>query len=116
MMAKYFSDDKGRYVSIDNFTKDIYLGRFGSNSYGNPGYIVYILDLIKSIITSDKAEHHYCIEDGCSEVILGSLRISISTTEIYINGNVDTRLYSPSDFSRTMRYFNEFLDYFNNGR
>ena len=112
-MAKYYSDDKGRYVSIDNFTNDIYLGRFGSNSYGNPGDIDYIPDLIKSIITSDRAEHHYSEEEEGSVTILGSLRISISTTEIYIKGNVDSRLWSPSDSNRTMEYFNEFLKYFN---
>lgn len=52
---------------------------------------------------------------GGSVTILGSLRISIGTKEIYINGNVDSRLWSPSDSYRTMEYFNEFLDYFNNG-
>ena len=114
-MAKYYGDKRGRYVSIDDLTKDIYIGRLSSESYGDSTNMDFIPDLIRSIITSERAEHHYCIEDGCCEVILGSLRISISTTEIYINGNVDTRLFSPSDFSRTMEYFNEFLDYFNNG-
>ena len=114
-MAKYYVDKIGRYVSIDDLTKDIYIGRLSSNSYGYPEDIDYIPDLIKSIITSKRAEHHYCIEDRCSEVILGSLRISIGTTEIYINGNGDTRLFSPSDSNRTLEFFNEFLDYFNNG-
>ena len=113
MMAKYYGDKRGRYVSIDDLTKDIYIGRLSSKSYGDSANIDFIPDLIKSILTSNRAEHHYCIEDGCSEVILGSLRISISTTEIYINGNVDPRLFSPSDSDRTMKFFNEFLKYFN---
>ena len=115
-MAKYYSDDKRRYLSIDDLNKDIYIGRLGLlGSFGDPVNLDYISDLIKNIITSKRAEHYYSYYDGGSVTILGSLHISISTTEIYINGNVDPRLWSPSDLYRTMEYFNEFLDYFNNG-
>ena len=115
MMTKYYGDGKGRYLSIDDFFKDVYIGRLDSNSYGDSVNLDFIPDLIKSIITSKEAEHYCDSEVECSEVILGSLHLSISTKEIIIYGDVDTSTFSPSDISLTMYYFDKFLDYFNYG-
>ena len=51
MMTKYYGDDKGRYVSIDDLTEDIYIGRLRSKSFGDFNFD-NILNLVKSIITS----------------------------------------------------------------
>lgn len=113
MMTKYYGDGKGRYLSMDDYFKDVYIGRLGSNSYGDSVNLDFLLDLIKSMITSKEAEHYCDDEVGCSEVILGSLCISIETKEIFIHGNVDTSTFSPSDISLTMYYFDKFAEYFN---
>lgn len=114
-MAKYYSDKSGRYVSLDDFTKDMCISRLSLNSYGNPCILDNLLDLVKSIITSKNAKHYYDGDIEYGEVILGSLHISIGHLEININESVDTGLYSPSDLDLTMKFFNEFLNYFNNG-
>lgn len=111
-MAKYFSDDQGRYISIDDLTKGIYIGRLSSKSYGVSGDLNYIFDLLDSIITSKSAEHYYSYYTGCCEVILGSLHISIGTTVIHINETLD-KFLTPSDLDKTMNYYNKFLKYFN---
>lgn len=112
MMTKYYGDDKGRYVSIDDLTEDIYIGRLRSKSFGDFNFD-NILNLVKSIITSKNSEHYYY--DEYSSVILGRLHISITTERIHINGNVGIKLIcSISNRDITMRFFNEFLNYFNN--
>lgn len=64
MMAEFYSDDKGRYLAMYKFSKDIHIGRISSKSYGDSVNLDFIPDLIKSIITSDRAEHHYSEEEG----------------------------------------------------
>lgn len=113
-MTKYYSDKRGRYLSIDDLTNDINIGRLSLNSYGDPKNLDFIPDLVKSIITSKSAKHYFYEEGEWSEVILGNLRISIHTKKIHIDGNVDIGLIcliSKEDL--TLKYFNEFLNYFN---
>lgn len=114
MRAKYYGDDKGRYFSINSYD-GIYIGRISYKSFGDSVNLNFLPDLIKSMITSKEAEHYCDTEVGCSEVILGSIHLSIEAKEIHIDGNVDTSTFSPSDISLTMYYFNKFVEYFNNG-
>lgn len=100
------------------YTKEIILQKLSYKVYANSSSedLDIVVDLVKNIIESNSAKHFLPQNESESAfVILGNLRVYVSTWALHIDNEDSTKNLKPSSLDITKRIFDKFLNNFNDG-
>ena len=120
-MSNNLYDDKSRCLRLCTHSKEIIIQKLSYKVYANTSSeeIDIVVDLLKNIIESNSAKHYLPQNESESAfIILGNLRICVSTLALHIDNDIYiyfTKYLKPSSLSNTKIIFDKFLNNFNNG-
>lgn len=116
MLINNLYDCRSRCLMLCPYTKEIILQKLSYKVYANTSSeeIDIIVYLVKNIIESNSAKHYMPQNESESAfIILGNLRIYVSTWALHIDNGYCTGTLKPSSLDITKRIFDKFLNNFN---
>lgn len=110
---KKFTDEKGRGVVLDSSTRELVLKTLYLMDK-NCSYDVFdsTLELIKTLIESERAKHYSRYQDQIVDIFVGNLHVIISSFTIVVNNFIHKGYFIPSSLENTRAKFDNFLHEF----